>query len=128
MKVDSDDSYCHCPYCPNDYCASQFGRTALWLACFNGHLDVVRTLVEIGHADVNLTDDRYWTPLRAAISEGHIVVVQYLIEQANAGVDESRDLLVATRRGTAEMIEYLLRNGCDVNARLIDEGKALYMF
>jgi hypothetical protein len=48
-------------------CAHESGRTALWLACFYGHLEVVRTLIEIGKADINISNDANWTPLRAAI-------------------------------------------------------------
>jgi hypothetical protein len=59
-------SYCRKKSRQNDYSyryrdldcdRDQFGRTALWSACFYGHLNVVRTLIEIGNADIHLSDD-----------------------------------------------------------------------
>jgi ankyrin repeat protein len=76
-------------------CGNEIGRSALWIACFNGHLNVVRTLIEFGKADVNLPDHKNWSPLRAAIFNKHIDIIKYLIEQVNAIIDESRDLSIA---------------------------------
>jgi hypothetical protein len=118
----------HCKFpekinCNCEYCDSEIGRPALWLACFNGHLNVVRTLIEIGKADVNLSDHKNWTPLRIAILKKHIDIVKYLIEQANAIIDENRDLFVAIQIGSYDIVDYLLNKGCDPNTRLIDQGK-----
>ena len=44
-------------------------------ACYKGHQGVVCLLVNAG-ADVNLPDEMDFTPLMAAASEGHCVVVR----------------------------------------------------
>ncbi|CAF4619264.1 unnamed protein product, partial [Rotaria sp. Silwood2] len=110
-------------YCDCGSCFIGTGRTALWLACYNGHLSVVRTLVEIGHADVNISDAKNCTPLRAAILRKHVQVVKYLIDQTEAIIDESHDLLEAIKINSNEIVEYLLNIGCDPNARLIDDDE-----
>ena len=53
------------------------GRTALWLACWEGHLAVVRCLVEEG-ADVELADTEDTTPFSVACENGRLAVVRYL--------------------------------------------------
>ncbi len=115
--------HCYCACCSRGFRENGFGRTALWLACFYGHLEVVRTLIEIGKADINISDHKNWTPLRAAICQGHIDIVKYLIEQFNAVIDETRDFFIAIKYGHFHIIDYLLNQGCDPNTRLIDEGK-----
>ena len=107
--------------CNCGYCFIGSGKTALWLACYNGHLNVVRTLVEIGHADVNISDAKHWTPLRAAISRGHFHIVKYMLEQTETIIDETRDLLEAVKCGANDMVDYLLSKGCNPNTRLIDD-------
>jgi hypothetical protein len=114
---------CLCAYCTHRFCENGGGKTALWLACFYGHLEVVRSLIEIGKADINISDHKNWTPLRAAISQGHIDIVKYLIEQFNETIDDTRDLFIAIKYGHVDMIDYLLNQGCDPNTRLMDESK-----
>jgi ankyrin repeat protein len=109
-------------------CNNKFGGTALWFACFNGHLDVVRILIKIGNADVNLPNNNYQTPLQAAISQRHLNIVIYLIEEANVIIDETRDLLVAIKTGCCDIVDYLLNKGCDPNTRLIDYGSLYETF
>jgi len=124
INIKFDLNY-HCKFSEkmNYNCDSEIDRPALSLACYNGHLNVVRTLIEIAKADVNLSDHKYWTPLRIAIFKKHIDIVKYLIEQANTIIDENRDLFVAIQIGSYDIVDYLLNKGCDPNTRLIDQGK-----
>ena len=115
------DNILSCKCCA--YCNGMFSGTALWFACFHGHLNIVRTLIELGKADVNLSNQRNQTPLRAAISQKHFNIVTYLIEQANVNIDEDRDLFEAIKYKSYEIVNYLLNKGCDPNTRLIDQGK-----
>ena len=59
------------------------GFTALIWACLNGHIDVVRYLVDEKNAAVNMPPNRH-TPLRGAGNYGHLEVVQFLL---NRGAD-----------------------------------------
>lgn len=94
--------------CTCNYCKSDIERPALWIACYHGHLNVVRLLIEIGKADVNLSDHNNYTPLQAAIFNKHYDTVKYLIEQANATVNETQDLCIAIKSGSYDIIEFLL--------------------
>lgn len=53
------------------------GRTALWLACWEGHLQAVRCLVEAG-ATIELPDHEQTTPFSVACENGQIEIVRYL--------------------------------------------------
>lgn len=61
----------------------ELGRTALSLACMNGHEEVVRLLIDIG-ADFNLADYEGNTPLHYASAYNHLVIVQLLLERGCA--------------------------------------------
>lgn len=117
-RRNSDDCYLwSLGKCDCRYCFVGTGRTALWLACYNGHLNVVRTLVEIGHADVNISDSKRWTPLRAAILKNHLNIVEYLLEETAAIIDGRHDLYQAIETNNVQLVEYLLSKGCDPNIR-----------
>ena len=53
--------------------------TILIEAADNGHLNVVKLLIEKG-ADVNLKGEAWYGPLHAAAAKGHIEVVKILLE------------------------------------------------
>jgi glutaminase len=79
------------------------GRTAMHLASEEGHLEVVKYLIEKG-ASVNCVDRWGSTPLRGAISHLHQEVAAFLrqhkamIKDANAGPGRDRDGVDAIRR------------------------------
>lgn len=110
-------------------------NTALGIAAYWGHVEVVKALIRIG-ADVNLCDeDRGLTPLAAAATNTNfnihpllsevnvgdqVEVVRVLIE-AGADVNtQDRDgwsaILGASNAGSIQAVKYLLDAGADINA------------
>ena len=63
----------------NIYAQDQFGNTALCLACESGHQHVAIQLLECG-ADIE-KGGRFGTPLIQAARNGHLNVVQSLIDR-----------------------------------------------
>ncbi|KAI8615985.1 hypothetical protein BC830DRAFT_242173 [Chytriomyces sp. MP71] len=56
----------------------QQSLSLLHLACANGRVEVVRTLLRRGDVPVNTRDREGWTPLHCACAEGHMDVVSLL--------------------------------------------------
>ena len=95
--------------------SDRYGQTPLFYAAQNGHMAVVKLLLEKG-ADVN---DRSM-PLHTASSNGHVKVVSLLLEKG-AGVnvtnqDRSTPLQWASDNGHVEVVRLLLEKGANVNA------------
>ena len=66
------------------------GSTPLFIAALEGHLEVVRFLVESGaNKDQGLTDDGR-TALFIAAENGHLEVVRFLVE-SGANKDQGHD-------------------------------------
>jgi hypothetical protein len=67
--------------------------SALWIASFNGHTDVVKLLIEY-HANVNSTGSNGTTALWSAARNGHTDIVKLLI-QNNANVNKKDNVFTA---------------------------------
>ncbi|GAI46299.1 unnamed protein product, partial [marine sediment metagenome] len=103
--------------------AANTGLSALHWAAYQGHLDVIKLLIENG-ADVNVrctNEDKTIngiTPLFWAISRGHENAAELLI---NKGADvNARNKLRETALygiGSLEVAKLLIANGADVNAK-----------
>jgi ankyrin repeat protein len=105
----------------------QRGWTPLMAAADEGHIDIVRLLIDWG-ADINAKrkDDGY-TALMIASYKGRADIVKLLIE-CGAKVDarDSRDhsaLFHAVVRGQSEIVKILAENGADVNASFETLGR-----
>jgi uncharacterized protein len=99
----------------------EFGYTPLVLAAREGHLGVVRWLVENGAADprlLNARDETYgYTPWMWAIRKGHLGVVRWLVEKG-AAIDVHHDLdgtalYMASLQGRAPVVRMLVERGAD---------------
>ena len=102
------------------------GITPLHMAAQEGHLDIVRYLVERG-ADFNQADKWGQTPLHAAAYNGHIEVVRYLIEGKGADFNladrwNQTPLHLAACYGHTEVVRYLIERGADFN-QVDNEGE-----
>ncbi|XP_037949813.1 uncharacterized protein LOC119680877 [Teleopsis dalmanni] len=108
------------------------GQTALNIAARNGHLDVVKLLLNftqpcndgtgrMRRIDVNHADRDGWTPLRSASWGGHTEVVKLLILQPSCKIDladkEGRTALrAAAWSGHEDILKILIESGADVNS------------
>ena len=95
-------------------------ETPLVIASRNGHLAVVRYLVEQG-AYINITDSDGTTPLIWASIHGHVGVVRYLSEKGanrdKADNEGRTPLHYAAQNGGLATTKLLMAYGADLNAR-----------
>ncbi|MBM9499006.1 ankyrin repeat domain-containing protein [Leptospira sp. 201903071] len=113
---------------------SKDGWSALHLASYFGHLEIVRSLIEAG-ADLSLTSKSKMsygnTALHSAIATGRKAVVELLLEKGadvNAIQDPGRITplhIAASRPGSIEIIHILLKKGAD-KTRLSEEEQTPY--
>ncbi|KAF3002348.1 hypothetical protein E8E14_007399 [Neopestalotiopsis sp. 37M] len=93
------------------------GRTPLFYAAENGHAAAITLLIERGaNIDSNIANGE-WTPLRLALSKGHIEATRRLINggaDPNATKDQTwSPLLMAVSKGLTEIAKLLLDRGAD---------------
>jgi ankyrin repeat protein len=87
---------------------------ALISASYNGHLDVVKYLVENG-AKISAQRNK---ALIEASDGGHLDIVKYLVERgADVSAQRNQALIHASRKGRLDIVKYLAENGADVSAR-----------
>ncbi|KAJ5381896.1 ankyrin [Penicillium cataractarum] len=95
-------------------------RHPLWWAAHQGHLEVVKLLVEAG-SDFKLatSEDNGWTPLYAAASKNHEDVVKYLLGLGAWETANLRGLADVAANGGGSMISLILG---DVNTDVLFEA------
>ncbi|XP_014672088.1 PREDICTED: protein fem-1 homolog B-like [Priapulus caudatus] len=90
------------------------GATALWCAAAEGHMNVVKVLVEHG-ADVNHPTSTNSTPLRAACFDGRLDIVKYLVQNKAdlliANKYNNTCLMIASYKGHLGVVHFLLVAG-----------------
>jgi ankyrin repeat protein len=98
------------------------GMTALHLAAYGGHKDVVTFLISKG-AQANTRDEQGGTPLMLACWNGHLEVVQILHGATEGQGLQERDiegltaLHDAARGGHKEIVAFLFNHGADASSR-----------
>ncbi|KAF5346315.1 hypothetical protein D9758_011486 [Tetrapyrgos nigripes] len=101
---------------------------ALQAASYEGHLEIVKLLLEKG-ADVNTLGGFCGNALQAASYKGHSEIVKVLLERradVNAkGGSSGNALQAASISGHTEVVRILLENGADINAQQEYYGNAL---
>lgn len=91
-----------------------YGRTALFVASEQGHLEIVKKLVENEPhgANITFTDNNKKTSLHMACEEGHTDIVTYLIEKgadiSALDLEGCSSLHMACISGKKEIVEHLL--------------------
>ncbi|OAL48192.1 purine and uridine phosphorylase, partial [Pyrenochaeta sp. DS3sAY3a] len=93
--------------------------TGLMVACFFGHIAVVRLLINKG-ANVNAQGGHYGSALQAASEEGHEQIVRLLINKGadvNAQCGYYGSALQAASQGHEQIVRLLIDKGADVNAQ-----------
>ena len=104
------------------------GRTALHLACMEGHYDVnsrviiVEALLRAG-AEVNAEDNEGYTPLHMACANAYLDVIRVLLKR---GADRQkatlRGLLPFQMANEDEGVQSILRVGCDSFGNVVKQA------
>ena len=89
------------------------GRNAAYLAIQNGHLDVLKLLMQNHPNFYSLKGYKGQTPLIAAAEKGQLKIVEYLTSISNTSIYTHDDygqtpMIAAARNGHPEVAEYLL--------------------
>ena len=97
---------------------------ALRQASRNGHLEIVKYLIENG-ANIHAENDY---ALRWASNEGHLEVVKYLIKKGtDVHAENDHALRWASGKGHLEIVKFLIENHETINMNLCNDlHKILY--
>lgn len=103
--------------------------TTIVEASKNGHMDIVKTLIEKG-VDINTKDDYGYTSLSYAALKGHAEVVDLLIEYG-ADVNGRNHwggtaLVQAVFFGHVDIAKTLIDNGADMNVTIHGDSLVIY--
>ncbi|CAC5357222.1 unnamed protein product [Mytilus coruscus] len=114
--------------CVDLYVKDVGGDTALHAACYNGHFEVVKLLIQIG-MNVNIGNCKGQTPLLMACANGFFNIAKLLIDN-NANINQSDNekftpLLYASN-SNLDTVELLIKHNCDINAKNCDDITALH--
>ena len=90
--------------------ADEHGRTPLWKACYEGHVDAARLLLDNG-AEVDRADEDGRTPLFIAYREGHVDAARLLLDKGadvnKADEDGETPLSIAKQQGHSAVVALL---------------------
>ncbi|KAF0720286.1 Aste57867_430 [Aphanomyces stellatus] len=104
------------------------GWSALHDACSNGHMEVVRYLIQ--YLDVNVKNNNGQTPLYLAAQNGKLEIVKFLLDKnAHVGAVSNNGwspLHDASSNGHLEVVKVLV-NYLDINLRTKDGATPLYV-
>lgn len=103
-----------------------YGRIPLHYACMHGRVEMVRELMTVGSATVDLMDHDNFTPLIHSIVKGQLACAEQLL-QSNARIDPATEsdhipLNLACQHGSLPIVKMLLER----NAQLLPDAEGLY--
>ncbi len=102
-------------------------RNGVLRAARNGHLDVMKTILDNKGATVDSIDRQ---ALLEASEAGHFDVVKFLVDggadvNTKGAYKQTTALMLASKRGHTEIVEFLLEKGADVNELNFNHDTAL---
>jgi len=105
-----------------------YGFTPFNLASVNGHLEIVKYLIEECNANVEAKNKDGDTPLFYASLEGRFEIVKYLIEECNANVEARNNcgntpLIMAFWWSHSEIVKSLIEKGAKYEELIEDLEK-----
>ncbi|XP_071107805.1 ankyrin repeat domain-containing protein 17-like isoform X5 [Haliotis cracherodii] len=104
--------------------SNEFKESALTLACYKGHLEMVKFLLEAGADQEHKTDEMH-TALMEASMDGHVEVARLLLDsgaQVNMPADSFESpLTLAACGGHVELAALLIERGANIE-EVNDEG------
>jgi ankyrin repeat protein len=93
------------------------GRTLLAQACTDDKLDRVKQVYEERPQDLNIADNAGNTPLQIAALQGHMEIVEFLLEKNcevnSRNIEKDTPLIDAVENGHIEVVKLLLDHGAD---------------
>ena len=100
------------------------GNTALYLACENGHLDVVKYMVSTGHCDMTISGFEGENLLHAACRSKNLELVQYLVKVEGFDIHQkTKDkrkrtaLHIASQFSNKPLVQWLVEHGLSPEER-----------
>ena len=109
------------------------GNAPLHFACSNGHLSIVKYLIEEKDCNPSCENNELWTPLHFACIDDHLDIVKYLIKTRECDPScENRNqytpLHDACRRGHLIVARYLIEQElCDPSCKDKDDNTPLLL-
>ena len=102
----------------------QSRNTPLHVACEDGDIECVQTLLKQDDCDINCCNAERSTPLHLACQEGHAKIVRVLLSREECNLtcqDEDGDtplhMACYTKDDHSEIVRLLLEKGCDPNCK-----------
>lgn len=96
----------------NVHVTNRRGRSALMMATYNHHIELVQLLIEAG-ADVNQQDDLKNTPYLYAAAEGYTELLELMNGKVNPYITNrygASGLISACERGSVDAVEWILKH------------------
>ena len=103
--------------------------TALLISSQEGHLEIIKYLIEDKNVSLNALNNRQENCLSIAVANNNLKVVRYLIQLnidlENKNILEQTPLNIACVNGNLEIVNLLLKNECNYNSYDIKKNSCL---